>query len=100
MISVSRSSISVFLFVLFFLPIMPPQAIAETCVMFDPADTGVNIRATPNGRLINRLRNGRRVTINEIGYDGKGRPWARVSGFYQGRWRYWGWAFMDLMRCR
>lgn len=73
---------------------------AQTCVMFDPADTGVNIRATPNGALINRLRNGRIVTIDEIGFDKKGRPWARVAGYYNGRWRHWGWAFMELMRCR
>ena len=76
------------------------SAQSQICMVFDPADTGVNVRLTPNGVLINRLRNGRAVVINEIGYDTQRRPWARVSGYYQGQWRRWGWVFTDLVRCR
>jgi hypothetical protein len=96
----SLSHLSACFIIAFVVALSSGTAKAQTCIVFDPADTGVNIRAMPNGTLINRLRNGRLVTINEIGFDTKGRPWARVAGYYDGRWRYWGWAFMDLLRCR
>lgn len=77
----------------------PGEATAQECQTYDPADTGVNVRASPNGILINRLRNWREVEILEIGNDDQGRPWARVGGYYRGRWRHWGWVYMDLLRC-
>lgn len=71
----------------------------KRCFVTDPQDTGLNVRSEPNGRLINRLRNGREVFIQEIGYDARGRPWAYVAGYYEGQWRNWGWVYRELISC-
>ncbi len=74
-------------------------AASDQCMVYDPADSGVNVRATPNGRKINRLRNGRIVFADNYDNDSQGRPWAYVSGDFQGVWRNWGWMYFDLLRC-
>lgn len=71
----------------------------EKCKIYDSDDNGANIRSTPNGRKINKLRNGRTVYIQKVRNDSKDRPWAYVSGPYKGDWRNWGWVYMDLLRC-
>ncbi len=85
------------------LPIMASAstgvAASDECRVFDPYDSGVNVRATPNGRKINRLRNGRIVYAEDYDNDTQGRPWAYVSGNYNGAWRNWGWMYYDLLRC-
>lgn len=76
------------------------KAKAETvCQVTDPTGTPLNVRAIPNGQVINALRNGREVYIDEIAYDSQGRPWARVSGYYQNRYRVWGWVFREFISC-
>ena len=70
------------------------------CVVWNVSDTAENTRATPNGLLINRLRNGRVVYIEKVSHDYQGRPWAYISGDYNGQWRNWGWMIMDSLRCR
>ena len=73
-------------------------AIAE-CIVLAPYDSAENIRLSPNGRVINRLRNGRVVHVEHTRYDYQGRPWAYVEGAYQGRWRRWGYIFTESLRC-
>jgi hypothetical protein len=42
------------------------QQTASTCMkVFDPKDTYVNLRHTPNGRLLARLKNGTTVTVKK-----------------------------------
>lgn len=72
---------------------------ARECVIADPTDTSLNVRATPNGTLVNSLRNGREVTITEIRNDAKGRPWGYAVGQYKGQFRNWGWVFMARVKC-
>ncbi len=79
---------------------VPLPAKAEiVCQVTDPTGTPLNVRAEPNGRIINALRNGREVYIDEIAYDRKGRPWAKVSGYYNSRYRVWGWVFREFISC-
>ena len=52
-----------------------PAVAAERCVIWDQNDTSANIRATPNGRKINTLRNGRVVYAQHYRNDRQGRPW-------------------------
>ena len=75
------------------------RAAGEACLIADPNDTSLNVRDAPNGKKINRLRNGRKVVIQEVGYDARGREWARVSGDYKGTWRDWGWVFKIYIEC-
>ena len=72
---------------------------AETCFIADPTDRALNVRATPNGKVINRLRNGREVEIERYQDDAKGRPWGYATGMYQGNHRKWGWVFMEAINC-
>ncbi len=77
----------------------PAWAAGEECLIADPNDTSLNVRDAPNGNKINRLRNGRKVVVQEIGYDARGRAWANVSGDYKGTWRDWGWVFHRYLDC-
>lgn len=71
----------------------------EVCKVTDPTGTPLNVRDKPNGQVINILKNGREVYIQEIIRDRQGRPWARVSGYYRGRYREWGWIFREFISC-
>ncbi len=71
----------------------------KKCYVTDPTGTPLRVRSEPNGREINRLRNGREVYIQETGYDAKGRPWAYVAGYYKGNWRNWGWVYREFISC-
>lgn len=75
-------------------------ALAETCFIADPTDTALNVRATPNGEIINRLRNGREVEIELYQDDAKGRSWGYATGEYKGKHRKWGWVFMEAVDCQ
>ena len=73
---------------------------AETiCKVTDPTGTPLNVRATPNGKIINRLKNLRKVYIEQIAYDSQGRQWAKISGSYNGKYRLWGWVIREFVSC-
>lgn len=76
----------------------PAQA-AKVCKVTDPTGTPLNVRDQPNGRVINALKNGREVNIEAITNDTKGRPWAKVSGYYKGEYRIWGWVLREFISC-
>jgi hypothetical protein len=61
--------------------------------------TPLNVRDVPNGRIINQLKNGKEVDILEIAYDNKGRPWAKISSYHNGKYRVWGWVFREFISC-
>lgn len=69
------------------------------CKVTDPTGTPLNVRDRPNGKVINALKNGRDVYIEETAYDRQGRPWARVSGDRNGKYRLWGWVFREFISC-
>lgn len=66
------------------LPIAPAAHAQTRCIVYDPTEDAVNVRASPNGKIINRLRNGRVVQVNYYRNDTLGRPWAWVEGDYNG----------------
>ncbi|AIE74471.1 MULTISPECIES: SH3 domain-containing protein [unclassified Synechocystis] len=77
---------------------LPSQA-KEICKVTDPTGTPLNVRDSPNGKVINALRNNREVEILETDFDQQGRPWAKVAGYYQGRYRVWGWVIREFISC-
>jgi Bacterial SH3 domain len=91
-LSVSALLISVFI-------VQLPAKAEKVCQVTDPTGTPLNVRVTPNGKIINTLRNGREVNVEEIAYDSQGRPWAKVSGYYKNRYRVWGWVFREFISC-
>ena len=73
---------------------------AETvCKVTDPTGTPLNVRNHPNGKVINALKNGRNVYIEEFAYDSQGRPWAKISSYHRGRYKLWGWVFREFISC-
>jgi hypothetical protein len=71
----------------------------QICKVTDPTGTPLNVRNSPNGKIINALKNGREVEILEIGYDQQSRPWAKIGGYYQGKYRVWGWVIREFISC-
>ncbi len=76
-----------------------PEAASRRCKVTDPTGTLLNVRNQPNGQVINKLRNGRKVEILESSRDNRGRSWVYVGGYYKGNWRNWGWVFREFVSC-
>ena len=76
-----------------------PAKAERICKVTDPTGTPLNVRAYPNGDVINALRNGREVDMLEFAYDDRGRPWVKVGGYYQGTYRIWGWVIREFISC-
>lgn len=78
--------------------VLPANA-EKVCKVTDPTGTPLNVRDEPNGRVINSLRNGREVYIEDTLYDNQGRPWVKIGGYYNGKYRIWGWVFREFISC-
>lgn len=72
---------------------------AEVCKVTDPTGTPLNVRATPNGRIVGIVKNDVEVFIEEISNDDKGRPWARISTKSNGKKRVLGWVIREFISC-
>lgn len=72
---------------------------SQVCQTTDPTGTPLNVRNSPNGKVINSLKNGRNVDILEISDDDRGRPWAKVGGYHNGNYRVWGWVIREFVSC-
>lgn len=96
------SKIKILFFIAFLVPIMTIDSAAQAetvCQVTDPTGTPLNVREAPNGRIINKLKNGRRVYIHQVAYDNGNRPWAKIGGYYKGEYRIWGWVFREFISC-
>ena len=71
------------------------QSIGDRCVVADPTNTPLNVRAGPNGRKLDALLNGSDVRVVDVTRDAKGRLWARVSVFGATV----GWVFAPYLDC-
>lgn len=76
-----------------------PAKAESVCKIADPTGTPLNVRAQPNGRVINSLRNGREVYIEDTIVDNQGRSWVKIGGYYNNTYRLWGWVFRDFLSC-
>ncbi|MER8822620.1 SH3 domain-containing protein [Mesorhizobium sp. M0991] len=66
-------------------------AIGSTCIVSDPNEPTLNLRAVPRGKKLGVLPNGQSVTISMIQNDDRGLPWARIPG---------GWVYANFLNCR
>lgn len=76
----------------------PAQA-EQVCQVTDPTGTPLNIRSSPNGKIVRTLRNGTEVYIHEMTSDRKGRAWALVGSYQSGSYKTWGWVFREFLSC-
>jgi hypothetical protein len=78
--------------------VLPVKA-ESVCKVTDPTGTPLNVRESPNGKVVNALKNDREVYVLEITSDQQGRSWAKVGGYYQGKRRVWGWVLREFISC-
>ena len=92
------SKILSFLFLLFLWQSFFNSAKAEQiCKVTDPTGTPLNVRETPNGRIVGTLKNNVDVYIIKIDYDSKGSPWALVRRYGHNQSGAFGWVFREFI---
>lgn len=70
------------------------------CIVTDPTGTPLNVRATPNGKIVTTLKNGNRVYFLDTANDEKGRPWAKVGIQKDATTiRILGWVIREFVSC-
>lgn len=50
----------------------------QICVAWDPNDSSVNVRQSPNGDILEKKQNGSQVEVVGVSYDTNGRPWVDI----------------------
>ncbi|MGK7879928.1 MAG: SH3 domain-containing protein [Crocosphaera sp.] len=94
------SKMLLFCFLLFlWQPLFKVAKAEQVCKVTDPTGTPLNVRETPNGRIVGTLKNGVEVYIIKINYDSQGRPWALVGRSSQGQSGAFGWVFREFISC-
>jgi hypothetical protein len=68
----------------------------NACIIADPTGTPLNIRTSPNGKIVGKISNGERVRISDQTTEG-GKEWAYISS---GASRPMGWVFRKFIVCR
>lgn len=71
----------------------------NVCYVKDPTGTPLNVRSEPQGKIINKLKNGFAVDIIDVKYDKKGKQWAKVGGILNDKPGEIGWVYMDYLDC-
>ena len=69
----------------------------ERCKVTDPTGTPLNVRESPNGKIIATLPNGTLVTIVEAKNAANGKPWVKVQ-HYETK-KPIGWDFREFVSC-
>jgi hypothetical protein len=72
---------------------------SKTCRVSDPTGTLLNIRSTPNGRIVGKIKNGRNVYIQSVERDLKGKPWVLISVKERGQFRTLGFVLREFIGC-
>jgi uncharacterized protein YgiM (DUF1202 family) len=67
----------------------------QVCTVTDPTGTPLNVRKSPNGRVVGTVENGSNVRIVGSSQDRKGRPWAKIRGDSGAT----GWILRDFVSC-
>lgn len=75
------------------------KAPAQKCKITDPTGTPLNVRASPNGKILRKITNGTIVYIENTSSDSKGRPWAQISQSIGNQRKILGWVFREFIDC-
>ena len=68
----------------------------NSCVVADPTGTPLNIRTSPNGKIVGKIANGERIRISDQTTE-DGKQWAYISNAAS---RPMGWVFRKFLVCR
>ncbi len=75
------------------------EADAQRCKITDPTGTPLNVRASPNGKILRKIVNGTVVYIEDTSSDSKGRAWVQISQSIGNERKILGWVFRDFISC-
>lgn len=79
---------------------LPAQAQdGKVCRVTDPTGTPLNARLQPNGKVVNRLKNGRTVYAQSTSTDNQGKPWVLVAIKNQGSYKIMGYVLREFVSC-
>ncbi|MET3839022.1 hypothetical protein ABIE49_001100 [Bradyrhizobium sp. OAE829] len=78
------------------LPSAAPDQDRNSCVVADPTGTPLNIRTSPNGKIVGKIANGERIRISDQTTE-DGKQWAYISNAAS---RPMGWVFRKFLVCR
>jgi hypothetical protein len=71
-------------------------ASADSCMISDPTGTPLNVRESPNGRIVGTLRNGSFVTMRDV-VEVRGKRWAELTSNRSGGTVY---VLREYISCR
>jgi hypothetical protein len=71
-------------------------ASADSCMISDPTGTPLNVRESPNGRVVGTLRNGSFVTMRDV-VEVRGKRWAELASSRPGGTVY---VLREYISCR
>ena len=69
----------------------------ERCTVSDPTGTSLNVRATPNGKITGKLKNGIIVYIVVESGDTQDRSWSQIKLTRRGKVK--GWVLTEFLDC-
>jgi hypothetical protein len=69
----------------------------ERCKVTDPTGTPLNVRESPNGKVIGTLANGTLVSVVESKNAANGKPWVKVRHYTT--MQPIGWVFREFVSC-
>ncbi len=72
---------------------------SKTCRVTDPTGTPLNVRLSPNGKVISKIRNQTVVYPQSINYDNTGKPWMLINVRQPGGDRTLGWVVREFVSC-
>lgn len=73
------------------------DASAANCSVADPTPTPLNIRTSPNGKIVRTITNGERVRILDQTRDPRGKQWVYIADVGS---QPLGWVFREYLACR
>jgi hypothetical protein len=71
----------------------------KTCRVSDPTGTLLNVRSSPNGQIVGKIKNGKNVYIQSVERDAKGKPWVLIAVKERGKLRELGFVLREFIGC-
>jgi hypothetical protein len=72
---------------------------SDRCKVADPTGTPLNIRASPNGKILRTIKNDTIVYVEQTTLDSKNRSWVQISQSIGNERKILGWVFRDFISC-
>lgn len=72
---------------------------SDRCKVTDPTETPLNVRASPNGKILRTIKNGANIYVEQTTSDEKNRSWVQISQAIGNERKILGWVFGEFINC-